>query len=103
MIKHCSLVCDTPAGLIGCELALPPDATIAQALEAARAQLGDAHIDWQAAVGIFGQPCARDQVPQDGDRIELYRPLAADPRAARRARVARGARSGRDLRRGRGT
>lgn len=93
MIKHCSVVCDTAAGLLCCELALPQGATVAQALVAARAQLGDAHIDWQgAAVGIYGQPCTRDQVPQDGDRIELYRPLAADPRAARRARVARGAR-----------
>jgi putative ubiquitin-RnfH superfamily antitoxin RatB of RatAB toxin-antitoxin module len=28
-----------------------------------------------------------DYVLQDGDRLEIYRPLKVDPRAARRARV----------------
>ena len=45
---------------------------------------------WEsAAVGVFGELRARAAACADGDRIELYRPLAADPRAARRARVAR--------------
>jgi uncharacterized protein len=30
---------------------------------------------------------AGDQRLRDGDRVEIYRPLAADPREARRARV----------------
>lgn len=41
-----------------------------------------------AAVGIFGVVCAREFVFADGDRIEIYRPLAVDPRAARRERAA---------------
>ena len=36
------------------------------------------------AVGIWGHPVARDQLLEDGDRVELYRPLAMDPREARR-------------------
>ena len=101
MIKHCSVICDTSEGLQACELSLPQDATVAQALTAARARLGDERIDWEhAAVGIYGQPCPRDYVWVEGDRIEVYRPLPADPRAARRARVARAAGG---LRRGRGT
>lgn len=39
-----------------------------------------------APVGIFGRLARRDQALKDGDRIEIYRPLAQDPKAARRAR-----------------
>ena len=67
-------------------------ASVADALAAARTAAGaaGAAVPWEAAaVGIFGAPCARSAACADGDRIELYRPLARDPRAARRARVAR--------------
>ena len=40
-----------------------------------------------SAVGIFGKLVRREQVLQDGDRIEIYRPLAQDPKEARRARA----------------
>jgi uncharacterized protein len=82
---------------------LPADATVAQAIAAARDSAGHAGahenageagaapgdgIPWEDAdVGIFGEICSRDRVPADGDRIELYRPLAQDPREARRNRV----------------
>lgn len=39
--------------------------------------------------GIFGVPCAADTVVGDGDRIEIYRPLADDPKAIRRRRGTR--------------
>jgi uncharacterized protein len=39
------------------------------------------------AVGIFGRRVAAEQRVEDGDRIEIYRPLAADPMTARRARA----------------
>ena len=42
-----------------------------------------------ATVGIFGKPCTLGHRPRDGDRIEIYRPRAADPRAARRKRLER--------------
>lgn len=42
-----------------------------------------------ATVGIFGKPRALNHLPRNGDRIEIYRPLAADPRAARRDRLQR--------------
>jgi putative ubiquitin-RnfH superfamily antitoxin RatB of RatAB toxin-antitoxin module len=38
-------------------------------------------------VGVFGRPVALDARVRDGDRVEIYRPLIADPRDARRARV----------------
>jgi len=37
--------------------------------------------------GIFGRRVSADQRLTDGDRIEIYRPLLADPRSARRARA----------------
>jgi uncharacterized protein len=39
-------------------------------------------------VGIFGRSCALNDVVSDGDRIEIYRPLALDPKEARRLRAA---------------
>jgi uncharacterized protein len=74
---------------------LPADATIEDAVGAARrvAQRESAAIDaaiWDSApVGVFGELRARTARCEDGDRIELYRPLRADPRARRRERVQR--------------
>ncbi len=39
------------------------------------------------SIGIFGRPCGLDQRLLPGNRIEIYRPLIADPRTARRERV----------------
>jgi putative ubiquitin-RnfH superfamily antitoxin RatB of RatAB toxin-antitoxin module len=100
MSKNCSVVCDTPAGILLCELELPDEATIAQALVAARLQLGDAAVDWEYAVtGIHGRVHDRTHVLADGDRIELYRPLRIDARASRRARAEQSARDARAKRR----
>jgi putative ubiquitin-RnfH superfamily antitoxin RatB of RatAB toxin-antitoxin module len=41
-------------------------------------------------VGIWGKPAAWDSQVREGDRIELYRPLAIDPREARRKRAQAG-------------
>ena len=78
---------------------LPGSASIADALAAARASAalaGEAQgIPWSsAAVGIFGEPRTREASCADGDRIELYRPLHADPRERRRQRVQRERRAG---------
>ncbi len=73
--------------MLTCELQLPEQASLANALEAARVMLGEV-ADWEAgATGVFGALRSRDYVPLDGERIELYRPLPVDPRAARRARA----------------
>lgn len=41
-------------------------------------------------VGIFGKVAKLDAKPVDGDRIEIYRPLIADPKEARKRRAAQG-------------
>lgn len=40
-------------------------------------------------IGLFGRRVDEDFVLSDGDRLELYRPLTADPKDARRRRAAR--------------
>lgn len=42
-----------------------------------------------ARLGIFGKVVAADQVLAEGDRVEIYRPLKADPKEVRKARAAR--------------
>jgi uncharacterized protein len=71
------------------EVRLRAPATVADAL----AQVGnDREFDGidlaEAAVGIFGSPAPRNRSLRDGDRIEIYRALTVDPKAARRQRAA---------------
>lgn len=49
----------------------------------------------RAKMGIFGKLVRKDQPLQAGDRVEIYRPLVADPKEVRRQR----ARQGRTMRR----
>ena len=41
-------------------------------------------------VGVFGKAAALSAGLHDGDRIEIYRPLIADPKEARKKRAAEG-------------
>jgi putative ubiquitin-RnfH superfamily antitoxin RatB of RatAB toxin-antitoxin module len=43
-----------------------------------------------AKVGIFGKVATMTTVLADGDRVEIYRPLIADPKEVRRKRAAEG-------------
>ncbi|MEY2823772.1 MAG: hypothetical protein RLZ64_310 [Pseudomonadota bacterium] len=71
------------------DLQLEPGATIAQAIEASGvlAQFPDIDLS-QQRVGIFGKLKATDTGLREGDRIEIYRPLRADPKETRRRRAA---------------
>jgi len=88
--KHCLVAYAAPARQYLWPVELSADATIGEALEAARRQAPDGEIPWDTApVGIFGELRSRADRPADGDRIELYRPLRDDPRARRRAQSSR--------------
>jgi putative ubiquitin-RnfH superfamily antitoxin RatB of RatAB toxin-antitoxin module len=41
-------------------------------------------------LGVFGKAATADYELTDGDRIEIYRPLIADPKEIRRQRAAQG-------------
>ena len=53
-------------------------------------------------MGVFGKLCKPDRVLIAGDRVEVYRPLLADPRAARRELAAAGKSMGKGGRDGAG-
>ncbi|GAC14665.1 RnfH family protein [Aliiglaciecola lipolytica] len=38
-------------------------------------------------IGIWNRTCKLTDTPRDGDRIEIYRPLIADPKEVRRLRA----------------
>lgn len=87
-MKTCLVVYALPDRQSTWSVALTDDADVGAALDVARIQAADESVPWDGDVGIFGEPCARDAVPRDGDRIEIYRPLKSDPKESRRARSA---------------
>ena len=76
-------------------LALPPGATVQQALQASGLLdfLGGPD-PATLAIGVWRRRARLADVLRDLDRVEVYRPLLVDPKVARRERFARqGARS----------
>lgn len=70
-------------------LTVPSDTTARQAALAAgiAADFPDARPE-SAPLGIFGKAVKDNHILQAGDRVEIYRPLLADPKETRRKRVA---------------
>lgn len=68
-----------PDGAQARSLDLPAGATVRDALAASGLE---AH-----AFGVFGKRVELDHRLKDGDRVEIYRPLAMDPKEARRQRA----------------
>lgn len=76
------------------ELELPEGSTIADALAAARvAERMPGCADGGLATGVWSHRRDPGTKLRDGDRVEIYRPLQADPKVARRARAGRKAAS----------
>jgi len=79
---------------------IPEGATLEQAIAQSRLQEQFPEIQLQTAkVGVFGKLSKRSAIVRAGDRIEIYRPLLADPKEVRKKRAAEGKR----MRRGGGT
>jgi putative ubiquitin-RnfH superfamily antitoxin RatB of RatAB toxin-antitoxin module len=69
-------------------LRLAAGACVADALRLAALDPDFSAVDLAtSAIGIFGKLTRGDQLLRQGDRIEIYRPLSADPKEARRARA----------------
>lgn len=82
-----------PAAGAALVLPLEVDAgtTLAQAIERSGLLQRCPEIDLaRCGVGVFGEARGLDQPAGPGDRIEVYRPLPADPKELRRRRAARG-------------
>jgi putative ubiquitin-RnfH superfamily antitoxin RatB of RatAB toxin-antitoxin module len=70
-------------------ITLREGATVAEAIAASGLER-EFEIDASPlTAGIWSKPVARDAALRDGDRVELYRPLVADPKDARRRRANR--------------
>lgn len=72
-------------------LKLPAGSTVQQAVEASGLLGKYPDIDLKKnKLGIFAKLSKVDTVLRDKDRVEIYRPLIADPKEVRKARAAEG-------------
>ena len=70
-------------------LRVPAGTTLGQAI--VLSGIGQQHPEIPLAtqpVGVFGELATRERVLREGERVEIYRPLRADPKQARRRRAA---------------
>ena len=71
------------------ELQLEEGTTAIQAVE--QSGITETHEELKGqelTLGIFSKGCDHDHVLKDGERVEIYRPLLADPKEIRKRRAA---------------
>jgi putative ubiquitin-RnfH superfamily antitoxin RatB of RatAB toxin-antitoxin module len=69
-------------------LELPPESTVLDAVQASGLLLQlPPGAGWR--IGVWGRPVYPETRLVDRDRVEIYRPLSADPKDVRRHRAAR--------------
>ena len=74
---------------------LPAGATLEQAIIQSRILEQFPELDLKTAkVGVFGKLGKLAATLRNGDRVEIYRPLIADPKVVRKQRTAEGKRMG---------
>ena len=88
-VKHSVAVCYAlPDVSFLVQLDVDAGTTIAQAIAASGVLARFPEIDLaRNKLGLFGKLKPADTVLRDGDRIEIYRPLQADPMESRRRRA----------------
>ncbi len=70
-------------------LQVPAGTTLGQALVLSGIVQQHPEIDLATQpVGVFGELATRERVLREGERVEIYRALLADPKQARRRRAA---------------
>jgi putative ubiquitin-RnfH superfamily antitoxin RatB of RatAB toxin-antitoxin module len=73
------------------QLLVPADSTVETVIRSCGILQRFPEIDLaKNKVGIFGKATQLSATLQEGDRIEIYRPLIADPKEARKKRAAEG-------------
>lgn len=78
----------TPDRQLLLSVSVPEGCSLEEAIERSkiRDEWPEIEVD-MAKVGIFGRKMPPDTVLREGDRVEIYRPLIADPKEARRRRA----------------
>jgi putative ubiquitin-RnfH superfamily antitoxin RatB of RatAB toxin-antitoxin module len=69
-------------------LDLPPASTVQDALQASGLLQHLQQIE-SGCLGVWGRPVTAQTRLRDQDRVEIYRPLIADPKKVRRERAAK--------------
>lgn len=70
---------------------LPSGSTVREAIESSGVLAKYPEIDLaKSKLGVFAKLAKPDAVLRDRDRVEIYRPLIADPKEVRKQRVAEG-------------
>ena len=70
---------------------LPLGATVREAIESSGVLAKYPEIDLaKSKLGVFAKHAKPDSVLRDRDRVEIYRPLIADPKEVRKQRAAEG-------------
>lgn len=86
---HVEIVYALPENPVRRELRLPADSTVGAAIRASGLLGEHPEIDLERnRLGIFGRLVRLETVVRNGDRVEIYRPLLADPKEVRRRRAA---------------
>ncbi len=85
----------TPEKQVILEYEIDSKATPRDAIRSSGIKTHFAEIDLKkCALGVFGKVITDEYQLSNGDRIEIYRPLIADPKEVRRQRAAKGLKTG---------
>ena len=81
------VVYGTPEKQLILNVSITPDTNVEQAIAASNMSQHFPEIDLtENKVGIWNRTCKLTDTLKEGDRIEIYRPLIADPKEVRRLR-----------------
>lgn len=87
---HIEVALSQPGSAYVMALEVMPGTTIKQAIKLSGLLEQHPEIDLDKnGVGVFNKLREPDDLVNDGDRVEIYRPLQADPKEARRRRARR--------------
>ncbi|MBT4882821.1 MAG: RnfH family protein [Glaciecola sp.] len=90
------VVYGTPEKQLILEVLVDSNATVEQTIEISGMSQHFPEIDLsENKVGIWNRTCKLTDTLKDGDRIEIYRPLIADPKEVRRMRAEKAKEEGR--------
>lgn len=93
---HVEIVCALPQRQTLIAIEVEEGCTVGEALERCAVLQQFPEIDVaRISAGVFGKIVPLDTPLRDGDRVEIYRPLLADPQQARRERAQRSPRRSR--------
>ena len=87
---HIEVAYATPEKQVILSLKVPEGTALIDAVSASGITAEFEELDLSASqMGIFSKVVAEDYVLRSGDRIEIYRPLIADPKKVRKERAAK--------------